>query len=130
MQQGRSDTSRERINALHMLESTASLFTASTVLPGIEEFNSYRVSGLFMCTWKCKAFRETHHKEKPCARSSTGECHLLSFVSDNKIHLIGFWSCRHNFCSTSHEILFGPHQHWTIKSSKETWKKSIKFYST
>lgn len=33
-----------------MLESTASLFTASTVLPGIEEFNSYRVSGLFMCT--------------------------------------------------------------------------------
>jgi len=69
-----------------MLETTASLFTVSTVLPGIEELNTYMVLGLLMETQKPKAFREIHHgnrtaKAKSCARRGAGEYHVCCVVT-------------------------------------------------
>lgn len=88
------------MHALHMLKSTARLFTVSTALPRMEEFNTYGVLRLFTWTQKSKAFREIHHrstaaKAKPCARRSIGKCHLFVLLPDDReIHLIGFGICR------------------------------------
>lgn len=50
------------MDVVHMLQPTASLSMASTVLSGIEEFDTCRVPVLLGYTWKCEVFRETHHR--------------------------------------------------------------------